>query len=74
MLEYIGSDKMKIDLQEVEYMTETSITIRRARRRVTVPKEVVDHFGLEDGDRFMWILFKDDRLILVPKKIKSSRD
>ena len=60
---------MKIDLDEVEYMTETSITIRSARRRVTVPKDVVNHFGLEDGDRFIWILFKDDKLILVPKKI-----
>ena len=60
---------MKIDLDEVEYMTETSITIRNARRRVTVPKDVVDHFGLDDGDRFIWILFKDDKLILVPKKI-----
>jgi len=68
------NQKMKIDLEEVEYMTETSITIRRARRRMTVPKEVVDHFGLEDGDRFMWILFKDDKLILVPKKVLGSRE
>lgn len=68
------NQKMKIDLEEVEYMTETSITIRRARRRMTVPKEVVDHFELEDGDRFMWILFKDDKLILVPKKVLGSRE
>ena len=65
---------MKIDLEEVEYLTETSITIRRARRRITVPKEVVDHFGLEDGDRFIWILFKDDKLVLVPKKVLGPRD
>jgi len=41
-----------------------------------VPKEIVDHFGLDDGDRLMWILFKDDRLILVPKKVsgKTSDD
>lgn len=65
-----------LNLDEVEYITETSITIRRARRRTTVPKEVVDHFGLKDGDRLMWVLFKDDRLILVPKKVsgKTSDD
>ena len=70
----MGDYRMKIDLEEVEYLTETSITIRRARRRITVPKEVVEHFGVEDGDRFIWILFKDDRLVLVPKKVISSRD
>lgn len=48
-------------------MTETSITIRGTRRRTTVPKEIAEHFGLKDGDRFRWILFKDDNLILTPK-------
>ena len=63
---------IQINLDEVEYVTETSITIRRARRRTTVPKEIVDHFGLNDGDRLMWILFKDERLILVPKKVSGE--
>lgn len=63
---------IQINLDEVEYITETSITIRGARRRVTLPKEIVDHFGLKDGDRIMWILFKDDRLILVPKKVSGK--
>jgi bifunctional DNA-binding transcriptional regulator/antitoxin component of YhaV-PrlF toxin-antitoxin module len=60
---------MMVNLDEVEYLTETSLTIRRARRRTTVPKEIVDHFGLEDGDRFVWILFKDGVVKLVPKKV-----
>ena len=58
---------MKIDLNDVEYVTETSITIRGTRRRTTVPKEIAAHFGLKDGDRFRWILFKDDNQILTPK-------
>ena len=58
---------MKIDLNDVEYVAETSITIRGTRRRTTVPKEIAEHFGLKDGDRFRWILFKDDNLILTPK-------
>lgn len=63
---------MKIDLDEVEYLTETSLTIRRARRRTTVPKEIVEHFGLADGDRLLWILFNDERLVLVPKKVEPK--
>jgi len=63
---------IQVNLDEVEYITETSITIRGARRRITLPKEIVDHFGLKDGDRIMWVLFKDDRLILVPKKVSGN--
>jgi len=69
---------MQIDLDEVEYITETTLTIRGTRRRTTVPKEIVEHFGLKDGDRIRWILFKDNTLIVVPKlggptKPKSDR-
>lgn len=64
---------MQINLDEVEYLTETTITIRGTRRRTTVPKEVAEHFGLKDGDRLRWILFKDDRLILVPKTASRNR-
>jgi len=58
---------MQINLDEVEYITETSLTIRGTRRRTTVPKEIAEHFGLKDGDKIMWILFKDGKVILVPK-------
>ncbi|UCD46235.1 MAG: hypothetical protein JSV27_07375 [Candidatus Bathyarchaeota archaeon] len=58
---------MQINLDEVEYITETSLTIRGTRRRTTVPKEIVEHFGLRDGHRIMWILFKDDKVAIVPK-------
>jgi len=63
---------MQINLDDVEYVTETSLTIRGTRRRTTVPKEIVDHFSLEDGDRVRWVLFKDGRLILVPKKVERG--
>lgn len=58
---------MQINLDEVEYITETSLTIRGTRRRTTVPKEIAEHFGLKDGDKIMWILFNDDKVVLVPK-------
>jgi len=60
---------MKINLDEVRYVTETTITIRGSRRRTTVPKEIVDIFELKDGDRFIWILFNDNRLTLAPRKV-----
>jgi len=59
---------MRINLDEVKYITETSLTIRGTRRRTTVPKEIVDHFGFNDGDKIRWILFRDDRLVIVPTK------
>ena len=63
---------MQINLDEVEYITETTLTIRGTRRRTTVPKEIVEHFGLKDGDRIRWILFKDNTLIIVPKIDRKS--
>ncbi len=63
---------MQINLDEVEYFTETSLTIRGTRRRTTVPKEIVERFALGDGDKIRWILFRDGRLILVPKKASAD--
>jgi len=60
---------MQINLDEVEYITETTLTIRSARRRTTVPKEIVQYLGLKDGDRIRWILLRDHRIIIVPKKV-----
>ena len=63
---------MQINLDEVEFITETSLTIRGARRRTTVPKEIVEHFKLGDGDKMRWILFRDNTLLLVPKIRKTA--
>ncbi|MBN2602922.1 MAG: hypothetical protein JXA91_02170 [Candidatus Thermoplasmatota archaeon] len=50
---------MKIDLDKVKCITETSITIRGSRRRITVPSEVVEILRLQDSDKLRWIIFKD---------------
>lgn len=50
---------MKVDLDEIRCVTDTSITIRGSRRRMTVPSEVVDILNLEDGDKLRWIVFKN---------------
>lgn len=59
---------MKINMDDVEYVTETSVTIRGSRRRTTVPKYIVDKLGIEDGDKLRWILFKDDTIIITKVK------
>jgi len=63
---------MKVDMDRVDYITETALTIRDTRRRTTVPKSIVDRLELENGDKIRWILF-DDRSILITKvKTDSS--
>lgn len=52
----------QINLEDVYFISETSLTVRGSRRRTTVPKELVDKFNLKDGDRLRWIIFKDGRI------------
>lgn len=56
---------MQIDMDEVEYISETSLTIRGSRRRTTMPKPLVDKLGLKHGDKIRWILFKDDSILIA---------
>lgn len=58
---------VQINLDDVVYITETSLTIRGTRRRTTVPKDIVEHFKLKDRHKIIWILFKDDTVAIVPK-------
>lgn len=58
---------MQINLDEVKYITETTLTVRGSRRRTTVPKEIVENFGLKNGDKIRWILFLDNTIVIVPK-------
>ena len=58
---------MQINLDEVKYITETTLTVRGSRRRTTVPKEIVENFGLKNGDKIRWILFRDNTIVIVPK-------
>ncbi len=50
---------MQLDLDKVHSISETAITIRGSRRRITVPVEVVDQLELKDGDKLRWVMFKD---------------
>jgi hypothetical protein len=59
---------MQIDMDDVEHINETSLTIRGSRRRTTVPKTIVDKLGLKDGSKLRWILFKDGRITITVLK------
>jgi len=63
---------VKIELDSVEYITETSLTIRGSRRRTTVPKEIVEKLELRDGDRVRWFLLHDGSVFLAKTK-RSQR-
>jgi bifunctional DNA-binding transcriptional regulator/antitoxin component of YhaV-PrlF toxin-antitoxin module len=59
---------MQIDMDDVEYISETSLTIRGSRRRTTVPKPIVDKLGLKQGDKIRWILFMDGSIVVTKVK------
>ena len=63
-----GGEIMQVNLDDVEYITETSLTIRGSRRRTTVPKVIVEKLRLKDGDRIRWILFKDGKVMVMKVK------
>jgi len=59
---------MQVELNEVEYLTETALTIRGSRRRTTVPKQIVERLDLKNGDKVRWILFRDGTISLMKVK------
>lgn len=61
---------MKVNLNDIRCVTDTSITIRGSRRRMTVPSEVVDLLKLEDGDKLRWIVFKNGAINI--QKVKDK--
>ena len=56
---------MKVDLDEVRCITDTALTIKGSRRRITVPAEVVELLSLKNGDKLRWIVFKDGRIHIL---------
>ncbi len=61
---------MKVDLDNVISITETAITIRGSRRRITVPSEVVENLDLQDGNKLRWIVFKDNSIYV--QKVRTG--
>jgi len=59
---------MKVEVDQIRCITDTAITIRGSRRRMTVPSEVVELLKLKDGDKLRWIVFNDGSIHI--KKVK----
>jgi len=53
---------MKVDLEDVKCITDTALTIRGSRRRITVPSEVVEVLKLKNGDKLRWIVFNSGEI------------
>jgi len=53
---------MKVELEDVRCITDTALTIRGSRRRITVPSEVVEILKLKNGDKLRWIVFNDGNI------------
>ncbi len=54
-----------INIDDLQYTSETTLTIRESRRRTTVPKEIVDALGFKNGDKIRWLLFHDGKIIIT---------
>ncbi|NLP04910.1 hypothetical protein GX411_03015 [Candidatus Fermentibacteria bacterium] len=63
---------MHIELDDVEFVTETSVTIRQSRRRTTVPKDIVDRLGLLNTDRLRWALLRDGTVVVTKARKQSE--
>ncbi len=55
---------MKVELEDVKCITDTALTIRGSRRRITVPSEVVEVLKLRNGDKLRWIIFNNGNIQL----------
>ena len=54
-------------LEDVLYIEETKVTVRKYRHRTTVPSNTFKLLDLKDGDYLRWIAMRDGR-ILIEKK------
>lgn len=61
------NDRVFKMLEDVLYLEETKVTVRRYRHRTTVPAKIFSLLKLEDGDILRWIAMKDGK-ILIEKK------
>jgi len=63
----VGGFKM---LEDVLYIEETKVTIRKYRHRTTVPAKIFKLLKLNDGDILRWIAMKDGKIFIEKKFAK----
>ena len=61
---------MKAELEDVRCITDTALTIRGSRRRITVPNKLVEILKLKNGDKLRWVVFKNGNVQI--RKVKNK--
>lgn len=61
---------MKVDLENIRCITDTALTIRGSRRRITIPAEIVEILKLKNGDKLRWIVFNNGFINIQKVKVK----
>lgn len=56
-------------LEDILYIEETKVTVRRYRHRTTVPSRIFKLLELKNGDTLRWIAMKDGRIFIQKKTI-----
>lgn len=54
-------------LEDILYIEETKVTVRRYRHRTTVPSRIFKLLELKNGDTLRWIAMKDGRIFIQKK-------
>lgn len=57
-------------LEDVLCIEETRVTVRKYRRRTTVPAKIFKLLNLKDGDSLRWIAMKDGKIFIEKKSTK----
>jgi len=57
-------------LEDVLYIEETKVTVRKYRHRTTVPANIFKLLKLKDGDSLKWIAMKDGKILIEKKHTK----
>ena len=53
--------------ENILYIEETKITVRKYRHRTTVPAKIFELLRIEDGDILRWIAMKDGKIFIEKK-------
>lgn len=56
---------MKLDLDNVLHIEETTITVSGYRHRTTIPSSIFKHLKMGNGDTLRWILTKDGTVVVM---------
>ncbi len=57
-------------LEDVLYIEETKVTVRKYRHRTTVPSKIFKLLKVKDGDILRWIAMKDGKILIEKRSAR----